>query len=231
MLTKPSLLRHAIKIAILVPAVLTVILLFYFCAAAVLGMIPVNRDFQAAPDGIDIYIRANQVHADILLPIQSPAFDWRTLLDAREFHPSDPAEQYIAFGWGDRGFYLETPGWSDLRASTALIALSGQGRSVVHIDAQAAPVIAADVRRMRISAAQLQLLTQYIDASFARSDAGTVKRIEGVRYGLHDAFYEARGSYSAFVTCNEWVRRALSQAGIRTAAWAPFSWAVLYQVP
>ena len=46
--------------------------------------------------------------------------------------------------------------------------------------------------------------------------------IAGYSYLGTDAFFEARGRYTLFVTCNEWVRRGLGDAGIRTSVWSPF---------
>ncbi len=212
-------------------ALIILSLFFYFLAALLLGLLSVNRDFQAAPDGVDIYIRSNGVHTDLLLPLQAAGTDWRSRLPAQDFGQPDARLSYLAFGWGDRGFYLHTPTWAELTVSTALRALSGMERTVLHIEALPQPQPSAEVRRVRISAQQLQQLARYIDASFERNAKDGVKRIEGVAYGSHDAFYEAKGSYSVLFTCNEWVRRALSQAGIRTTAWAPFSSAIFYHLP
>lgn len=39
---------------------------------------------------------------------------------------------YIAFGWGDKGFYLDTPTWADLKFSTAFKAAFWMGQSAMH---------------------------------------------------------------------------------------------------
>jgi hypothetical protein len=36
--------------------------------------------------------------------------------------------------------------------------------------------------------------------------------------------------YTFWFTCNEWVRRGLAEAGVRTAAWAPFDAAIFWQM-
>jgi hypothetical protein len=38
-------------------------------------------------------------------------------------------------------------------------------------------------------------------------------------------------SYTFWHTCNEWTRRALATAGVRTATWAPFDIAVMFHLP
>lgn len=55
--------------------------------------------------------------------------------------------------------------------------------------------------------------------------------IAGAHYGANDAFFEARGHYSLFETCNEWTRRGLAAAGVRVPVWAPFDKALFYQLP
>ena len=40
---------------------------------------------------------------------------------------------YISIGWGDKGFYLDTPTWAELKLSTALIAGFGLGNAALHI--------------------------------------------------------------------------------------------------
>ena len=49
-----------------------------------------------------------------------------------------------------------------------------------------------------------------------------MRRIDAAGYGDNDAFYEAIPRYTFWYTCNEWTRRALAAAGVRTAIWAPF---------
>ena len=44
----------------------------------------------------------------------------------------DSTAEYLAFGWGDKGFYLDTPEWSDLKASTAFKAAFALGNSAMH---------------------------------------------------------------------------------------------------
>jgi hypothetical protein len=48
----------------------------------------------------------------------------------------------------------------------------------------------------------------------------------GRGYGPADVFYEARGPYNVFFTCNEWTGAALRAAGIRMGRWTPLSQSV-----
>lgn len=69
-----------------------------------------------------------------------------------------------------------------------------------------------------------------IRSSFAGTTAQRYVKA-GNGYGASDVFYEARGCYSAFCTCNTWTGSTLRSAGIRMASWTPFVKSVFYQLP
>jgi uncharacterized protein (TIGR02117 family) len=211
------------QILIRTAAIVIVPPLLYALAALVLGLIPVNRQFRQSEEGIDIFLHVNAVHSDLIVPKKNEARDWNTRL------PDLADAGYLAIGWGDRAFYLETKQWSDLKAGSALRALAGLDHTVLHIESLGQPLESSEVIRLRISATQYAKLVAAIDAAFAKDKDGKPIVIPGAHYGERDAFYEATGRYSLFSTCNDWARAALSQAGIRTAIWAPFSQALLYQ--
>ena len=72
-----------------------------------------------------------------------------------------------------------------------------------------------DYVETRVSPAAYDALVRHILATLAMDAEGRPRRIAGSGYHGNDGFYEARGRYSPFVTCNEWVRRGLAEAGIR----------------
>lgn len=209
---------------------LLAIVALYFGSVAVLGAIPVNADFAPAADGVELCLRSNGVHSDFVLPTRSPAIDWRTQHPSVDFPRIAGARDRIAFGWGDRQFYLETPTWADLKISTALVAVSGLGHAALHVEYLDHRPAGERTACTRLSEAQHQALVDYIQSSFQRDAEGRVMRIDAPGYGSADAFYEAQGAFSLFVTCNEWVRRGLSASGIRAPAWAPFDGALLRQL-
>jgi uncharacterized protein (TIGR02117 family) len=211
---------------------LVIALAIYVAAALVLSMIPINTDFQSVSNGAagtDIYVRSNGVHTDIVLPLND---EIRALIPQADLHNGDGALKYVSFGWGDKGFYLETPTWSDLKASTAFVAAFGLGSTAMHVEALDAPVVGENVRRVRITDAQLAILMAHIKSSFIYDAQGAVERINTTaNYNEHDAFYEAHGRYSLFTTCNEWTRKGLSLAGIRTAVFSPHEAGILRHLP
>ena len=210
--------------------------LAYLLLALLLGLLPVNRDFRPTPPeagGVTVYLRSNGVHAELVLPAASP-YDWRAelppagIVDAARL-ASPPPLAWIAFGWGDREFFVRTRTWRDLRPATAASALLGLGPAAMHVEYLARPL---DYRAQRIdlSPAQYARLVEGLRAGFARDAAGRPRRIDDPGYFDTDAFYEGTGRYTLWLTCNEWIRRVLAGAGVRTAAWAPFEAALFRQL-
>ena len=74
-----------------------------------------------------IYLSTNGVHADVIIPVRDLSPELQTDL---EF---DSSHNYIAFGWGDRNFYLNTPEWSDLTVNTALNAAFLKSETLMHV--------------------------------------------------------------------------------------------------
>ena len=214
----------------LVMAGLGAVLALYGLATVVFGLMPVNRAYAPAPDGIAVYLRGNGVHVDLVVPLEAAGVDWRTRMPTNALGLMPGVTENLAFGWGDRGFYLATPTWADVRMSTALWALTGVGTTVLHVEATTVPKGPA-TRHITLSPAQYRRLAGFIENSFRRDDTGAAIIVPGAHYGLHDAFFEATGHYSAFETCNEWTRQGLVTAGVRAPMWSPFQKALLYQVP
>jgi uncharacterized protein (TIGR02117 family) len=201
----------------------------YLLVALVLAAWPINRDFVAAAEGVTIYVRTNGVHAEIVVPTRAEGIDWSVDHPPQHFRRLAAPLPWIAFGWGDRDVYLNTPTWRELRLTTALVAVSGRGRGAMHVEYVDRPD-AYSARRVRVSVAQYGRLAVYLRASFRRDDAGRPIRIDAPGYFDTDAFYEAVPVYTFWFTCNEWVRRGLAEAGVRTAAWAPFDAAIFWQM-
>ncbi|MCU0951048.1 MAG: TIGR02117 family protein [Burkholderiaceae bacterium] len=227
--------RRALRWLAALVALLLAPPLAYLAAAVLLGVLPVNGDWRPTPEergGVPVWLRTNGVHADLVLPAQSPHdftrdFPRAALIDlSRE--PSLLPFNWIAFGWGDRGFYLNTPTWADLEWRTAWRALTAQGPSAMHVEYLRRPED-YDVRLLWLSEDEVGRLVAYIERHVVREATGRPRRIAHPGYFATDAFYEGVGSYSAVLTSNEWVRRGLAEAGVRTARWAPFDRALMWQ--
>ena len=146
------------------------------------------------------------------------------------FRPTDLGDKqlagnWLAIGWGDRNFYLNTREWSDLRPGTALSALIGSGRTLLHIDHLDQPYPGDDQRAVRINRTEYKRLIAVIMATLTRGADGHPVAMPG--YGDRDLFYEAKGRYSLLRTCNGWTAETLGRAGIKAPLWTPFSSGVM----
>lgn len=190
----------------------------YWVVAAAAMFIPVNREFEQTSDGIEIFLSSNGVHVDIAVPVTHRLKDWRddslvTRADTR----------YLAFGWGERAFYLETPEWSDFRIAAGARSLMWQP-TLMHVTEWPAPP--ADAIRLTIADAQYARLVRKIRDGFA---PGPMRRLNGAGYGEFDNFYDGSGSYSIFMTCNQWTNRALADSGIRAVVWSPLPHGIIWR--
>ncbi|MBW3546277.1 MAG: DUF2459 domain-containing protein, partial [Bacteroidetes bacterium] len=95
------------------------LIVLYLIVAALLSIIPVNSDAPVVNKEVPVYITTNGVHADFTVPVVTPVIDWRNHMLLKDYEGAQEHFQYIAFGWGDKGFYLHTPQWEDLTFSTA----------------------------------------------------------------------------------------------------------------
>lgn len=206
------------------------IIVAYLFFAVIFSLIPVNNSFQQAEKGVEIFVKSNGVHTDIVLPVKNETIDWKTKIKEDDFKPSHI--NYIAFGWGDKGFYLNTPTWADLKFSTAFNALFWLSSSAMHVTCyQERPVLNEKTKRISITSDQYRQLIEHIDASFQKDKDGKYILIPGHHYkSVNDNFYEGIGTYSLFTTCNSWTNSGLKKTGIKNAFWAPFEKSVMWHL-
>ncbi|GAL87754.1 hypothetical protein MYP_4985 [Sporocytophaga myxococcoides] len=206
-----------------------VILILYFITALLCTIIPVNNSFTEDEKGVQIFIRSNGVHTDIVVPVKDSVKDWSQELSGLQLY-HDNQIKYVAFGWGDKGFYLHTPTWADLKVSTALKAAFWLSTSAMHVTYYPyKPGTDEYTRSIYISSDQYRELVNYIKESFRLNSDGKIEVINCCKYsGLDNEFYEGKGVYSLIKTCNTWTNTGLKEAGVKTALWAPFEWSVMY---
>jgi uncharacterized protein (TIGR02117 family) len=198
---------------------------------ALVGLIPVNNDFQPTADGVEIMVTSSEIHADLVLPIRNETVDWSQHFPASDFADDVSGAARVAIGWGNKEFYIETPTWGDLKAGTVFRALFWPSATCMHVFLWDAGTLPANARKTKISHEQYRRLVEYVRASFRRDEGGRFLCIKGRGYGPNDAFYEAHGSYHAFNTCNCWVGRGLKVAGVRTGWFTPLPKTVSLYMP
>ncbi len=125
-------LRRIIRITGYALVALVAVVGLYLGAAYGLARIPVAKADPAAPADIEIFIRSNGVHSDLVLPVKTAQIDWSQQLRYDHTQSNDPAFDYVGVGWGDKGFYLDTPTWAELKASTAIRAGFWLGTTLMH---------------------------------------------------------------------------------------------------
>lgn len=222
--------KRALKIAGWVAGGLLAPILLYFLAALIGGLIPANAGWAEPREGVTIYVRTNGVHTWIMVPTVSPDMDWRPLAPAA--HIKDPryAGNYLAMGYGNREFYLNTPRWADLRPRTALVAAFGGGRSLMHVEHEWNPRVDEYHKRLILTREQYRRLVHHLSQNFELDAQGRTRPLLGRGYGPADVFYEARGPYNAFFTCNEWTGNALRAAGVRMGIWTPLAQSIMLRL-
>ncbi len=197
--------------------------IFYIALAYFLSIIPANSDAEKHKSGVQIFIKSNGVHADLVLPMKDSLFDWSTKIDTSIFVKETKAIKYVALGWGDKGFYLDTPTWADLKVSTALYTMFWPSPTAMHVTLKTDELVEGELtKRIFLTKTQYQTLLNHILASFQQTPDRKLMAINCCHYnGANDMFYEANGSYHLFYTCNSWTNEALKVTGLKTAFWTP----------
>ena len=219
--------RILLKPLLAVLAGLMAVPLLYFAGAVVGGVIPANSDWREAETGVRVFVRTNGVHTWLVVPALAAGVDWRPLAPAAHIRDPRYAGDHVAIGFGNRYFYLNTPTWADLSLNTALAAAFGRGPSLVHVEHERSPEPDEYQRPLMLSVAEYRRLAAHIRASFELDLAGQSKPLLGRGYGSADIFYEGRGPYNAYRTCNEWTGEALRAAGVRIGIWTPLSESIM----
>ncbi len=222
--------RLLFRLILYVLSFLVTFIVVYLILAFTLPYIGVNKDFKETENGISIFIKSNGVHTDVIVPANSEFKNWKKDFPARDFAKVDTSFAYLAFGWGDKGFYLETPTWDDLKFSTAFKAAFFLSSTAMHVTYYPKAPDEDDLcKKIVISEEQYHKLISYIQSSFQQNDKNFIL-INHPGYGKTDKFYEAEGTYSFIKTCNCWTGSALKESGIRTCFWSPFHSGILSSV-
>ena len=224
-----SRLRRLLRLALRGVLGFLLVVVVYVAAAVVLGLTPVNADWQPSEEGTEVWVVSNGVHADFVLPVEVAGRDWRDIAPLRTGRQRTAS--HVQLGWGDRGFFLETKEWGDLTVGNALQAVFWESPSVMHVSFRWKPTTDGETWvRLVLDDEQLERLCVALEDSFARDEDGELVPIPDAAYHDDDAFWEARGSYHLFHTCNGWTNALLAEVGVRTAVWAPFQQAIFHHL-
>ncbi len=210
---------------LILPVLLVSFVIIYGIMVILGGLIPVNSNGPVPSEGGHIYLLSNGYHIALVLPRNKCPY--ADIFDL----PLNLSGQggYYYFGWGDRQFYLGTPTVRNIDISMAMRALFTPTSSVLEV--LYFPEISTDfpgVSTLYVTDKEILNLYEYIKKSIKGFDTTPIQvpqdKIDQAFAG--SIFFEARGSYSLFNTCNNWTSRALKQAGISTHLWTPLAWRV-----
>ncbi|MFZ4927534.1 TIGR02117 family protein [Chryseobacterium sp. Mn2064] len=198
------------------------LVLIYVLLGLGLPFISVSAKDDGQKKEIPIYIYTNGVHTDIVMPVKNDLQDWSLKIPFANTKSKRTDYHYIGIGWGDKGFYLDTPTWADLKLSTALKAAFWLSDSAMHCTYYTTMKEGEDCKMIMISRGQYENLVKYVENKFDRDQNGNFILIPtNAVYSDNDAFYDAQGTYSFLYTCNTWSNNALKAAGQKAALWTP----------
>ncbi|WP_208644827.1 TIGR02117 family protein [Mucilaginibacter kameinonensis] len=202
--------------------------LLYIFAAFIFSVWSVKKEAKTSND-VAIYILTNGDHTDIVVPVKNTVTDWSKEISYQNTISRDTTARYLAIGWGDKGFYLNTPTCADLKFSTAFKAAFALSTSAIHTTYYQSMPESNDCKQIMISNEQYKRLIAFVDDSFKRDAAGNVINIKtNANYDKNDAFYEAHRKYNMFYTCNTWANNALKSCGQTACIWTPFDRGIFY---
>ena len=205
-------------------------ILLWFVAALLLSKIPVDSSPEVAQRTISIYVNSNGVHTDIIVPRTNNLYNWNSFVSDSLFNEIDSTYRYLSFGWGDKGFYLETPTWNDLKVSTALNAAFGLGKTAMHVTYYKKMRCDENTKLIKLSEEDYLKLVNTLKQSFNTSKSNCLQLISHPNYGRNDNYFEANGSYSLFKTCNVWTGNTLKCANVKMGLWTPLSSGVIENI-
>jgi uncharacterized protein (TIGR02117 family) len=191
----------------------------YLIVSLILTFIPVNNTEITSQDNKTIYLTSNGVHLDIVIPIADVSEELKHSL------AYSSEVKYLAFGWGDENFYLNTPTWGDLTFKNAFSAMFLTTTSLMHLTRYRSS--RQSWTKVQLSPTELQNLNQYINASFMLDANGNKMIIAQGGYSIYDDFYRAHGSYSFLKTCNSWVNHAFKESDLKACVWTPFDFGLI----
>ena len=223
-----SLMKKLLKYTGYTLLTLIVLILLYLGCAWAFSRITVKGEERQNPD-VTIYILGNGVHTDVVMPVKTDYKDWSQSIPYKNTRADDTTLSYLAVGWGDKGFYLQTPTWADLKFSTAFKAGFGLGTAAVHATFYKSLEEGDRCVKLDIDKGQYRRLVAFIENSLKTDLLGQPIVIPTeARYDNDDAFYEAKGHYSLFHTCNTWTNNALKACGQKACWWTPFEDGIFY---
>ena len=192
-------------------------IIIYFSIAYVFSLFP-KKSIQYLENNKEVYVLYSPMHSDIVFNIQE--------LNISNF-PNFKKQKtgYLAFGWGDKETYLNTPNIKDIKISTSLKALFINTPSLMHVNYIPNIHRYKSVKILKLTSFQ----HKYLKTSILQSFNFKEKIHKG--YGQEDCFYAAKGNYNLINTCNTWTGNKLRESNVSMSYWTPLSQNVIATLP
>ncbi|SHG70699.1 conserved hypothetical protein [Salegentibacter echinorum] len=202
--------------------ILVALPIIYLVLAIIGSLIPVNSNLKPTESYTEIYLYKQDMHTDILLPVNSKIISWDTIFKPVHTLSQPQNPKFIGFGWGDLQFYRNTPQWEDLKADVAFKTLFLKSQSALHTRFYEKAPVSENLVKISVNEKQYSKLKDYILETLSEKNSEEVQPIPDLHYYRNDAFYSARTSFSLFKTCNTWANTALKSSGLKACLWTPF---------
>ena len=188
-------------------------LAWFVCAAWLAGctVSPPLPPADSGPRRHSVSVVSNGWHTAIIA-LRSKIVATGLLPEAADF----PDAVFLEFGWGDREYYTapETTLGMTLRAgltaTPAVMHVAGHAWAPEATDSD----LEFEVVHVALTESEFRHLVRAISGDFKRPEGGRAKPVlPGLYPDSH--FYDARGTFHLFNTCNTWTARMLRIAGVK----------------
>jgi uncharacterized protein (TIGR02117 family) len=225
--------RIFLRIIRWIVAVLIYGLVCYALFAVISALVPVKGEAVSPAIAADyeVYLLKSGPHTDFLIRAKTDVHNWSIDFPYSNNANPDTTLPWLAIGWGDKDFYLNTPTWGDLTVRTAVAAATGLGTAGIHASYYFDLPTDRPIVKLHFTRNQYMRLCEYIGNTLIADENG--KRVllhpqkPGVNFA-HDRYYDAKGTYSMIHTCNTWVNNGLKVSGQRACLWTGFAEGIFY---
>jgi uncharacterized protein (TIGR02117 family) len=203
-----------------------------------------NQEQNEVKNEVQIYVTSNGFHTDIVIPIQEEIDFFKTLSQDSVLNfylGKTNSYKWLSIGWGDKGFYNESYNGNFPSVSSCLNAALLPSETLMHLDFYRNNLKEGkNCKKIKLKTEEYHKLLQHIEGSFrtvkedskSKSQNKITKfvRLPQKGYSQTDYFFEAKGSYHLFYTCNSWTNEGLKEANQKTAFFAPLAQTILYHI-
>ena len=209
-------------------------LMCYALFATVSALIPIHAESLSDEEQRDyeVYLLKSGPHTDFLVRVKTDVHDWSIDFPYANNVNPDTSLPWLAIGWGDKNFYMNTPTWADLTVRTAVAAATGLGTAGIHASYYYTVPSDRPLVSLQLTRNQYMRLCAYVQRTLMADEQGRRIMLQPLMAGVnfdHDRYYDAHGRYSMIHTCNTWINNGLKASGQRACLWTGFAEGIFYQ--